>query len=399
MSALSQRQLFLSLVAQTSDLPLLGVDINIQSARGSILTDIHQKTYIDFISGISVSNVGHCHPKVVEAIQKQAETFMHLMVFGEFNQSPQVAYAERLLQLLPAELDNIYFTTGGSEAIEGAMKLAKRATGRAEFISFKNAYHGSTQGALSLMSDEYFKNAYRPLLPGIRYLDYNQLSHINEITTNTAAVFAEVVQGEAGVRAGDSLFLKALKSRCRQTGTLLVFDEIQTGFGRTGKLFAFEHHDVVPDILCMAKGMGGGLPVGAFIAGKSLMSKLSHNPVLGHINTFGGNAVALAAAGAALEVLMDEKLCERAYDIELKIKKHLKHPLLKELRITGALGAMEFGDQELSLKICKALIENGLITDWFLFCPTALRIAPPLTITDDELEEACKIILKVLDQF
>jgi acetylornithine/succinyldiaminopimelate/putrescine aminotransferase len=398
MSVISQRQLFLSLVAQTSDLPLLGVDINIQSARGSILTDVHQKRYIDFISGISVSNVGHCHPKVTEAIKKQADTYMHLMVYGEFNQRPQVAYAKLLSELLPAELHNIYFTTGGSEAIEGAMKLAKRSTGRSEIISFRNAYHGSTQGALSLMSDEYFKNAFRPLLPGIRYLDYNQLSQINEITNTTAAVFAEVVQGEAGVRSGDSQFLKALKSRCRQTGALLVFDEIQTGFGRTGKLFAFEHHEVTPDILCVAKGMGGGLPVGAFIAGRDLMSQLSHQPILGHINTFGGNAVTLAAAKAALEVIIDEKLADRALQIEKIIKNRLKHPLIKELRITGALGAIEFGHQALSFGICKTLIENGLITDWFLFCPTALRIAPPLTISEAELEEACSIILKVLDQ-
>lgn len=399
MSSLSQRQLFLSHVAQTSDMPLLGLDMNITSAKGCTLIDTQGKQYLDFISGISVSNVGHCHSKVVKAIQLQAETYMHLMVYGEFNQAPQVAYAELLCSILPKQLNNIFFTTGGSEAIEGAMKLAKRATGRAEIISYKNAYHGSTQGALSLMSDEYFKNGYRPLLPGIKNLEYNQLSQINEITTATAAVFVEVIQGEAGVIAADGLFLKALRSRCNQTGSLLVFDEIQTGFGRTGKLFAFEHEQIVPDILCVAKGMGGGLPIGAFIAGKELMAHLSKNPILGHINTFGGNAVTVAAAKAALEVIVEEKLIEQAAYIEGFLKTHLKHPLIKALRMKGALGAMEFGDQELSFKICKALIENGLITDWFLFCPTALRIAPPLTITKQELEKACSIIVQVLNTF
>lgn len=396
MNHVTQRQLFLKHVAQTSETPLLGLDVNIVKAKGITLTDIHGKEYIDLISGISVSNVGHCHPEVVEAIQKQSEKYMHLMVFGEFNQAPQVSYAKLLCSALPQSLNSVYFTTGGSESIEGAMKLAKRATGRPEIISFKNSYHGSTQGALSLMGNEQFKNAFRPLLPATKQLDFNDLSQLTQITGDTAAVVVELIQGEAGIVAGTTEFIESLRKRCTEVGALLIADEIQTGFGRTGTLFAFERYGIVPDVLCIAKGMGGGLPIGAFVASKELMSSLSKDPMLGHINTFGGNAVCVAAAEATLNIILREKLHIRAKEIETLMRKYLVHPRIKELRVVGALGAIDFGTEEFNMKVCKFLIENGVITDWFLFCPTALRIAPPLTIKNEELENVCVRIVRNL---
>lgn len=397
MDAITQRQLFLAHVAQTSDMPMMGIDLNITKAQGVKLTDVDGKEYIDLISGISVSNIGHCHPEVIKAIHEQSQKFMHLMVYGEFNQSPQVHYAKLLTSHLPESLNCVYYTTGGSEAIEGAMKLAKRATGRSNFVSFKNSYHGSTQGALSLMSDEGFTNAFRPLLPGIKHLNYNNESELNEIDETTAAVIVEPLQAEAGVIVAKESFLKALRKRCNETRTLLIFDEIQTGFGRSGRLFAFQKYKILPDVICIAKGMGGGLPIGAFVASNKLMSVLSNNPILGHINTFGGNAVAIAAAKATLEVILKDELCNRAEQIEKLLKEHLKHSLIKELRTFGALCAIEFNNQEVNFKVCKKLIENGIITDWFLFCPTALRIAPPLIISDDDLIKACKKIVDVLN--
>ena len=398
MDHITQRQLFLKHVAQTSDTPLLGIDMNVVKANGVTLTDVHGKTYIDLISGISVSNIGHCHPDVVNAIKEQSEKYMHLMVYGEFNQGPQVQYASLLTSVLPSALNSVYFTTGGSEAIEGAMKLAKRATGRSEIISFKNAYHGSTQGALSLMGDESFKNAFRPLLPGIKQIQFNDENDLATITNKTAAVVIELIQGEAGVRKMDKAYLQKLKKRCDENGVLLVVDEIQTGFGRTGTLFAFEQYGVVPDILCIAKGMGGGLPIGAFVADKELMQNLTHDPVLGHINTFGGNAVCTAAAIATLNVVLKNNLAKRANEIEQIIKQKLIHKHIKEVRVVGALGAVDMGNEELNFKFCKLLIENGVITDWFLFCSSAFRIAPPLTVTNAELEKACDQILATLDQ-
>ncbi len=398
MDAITQRQLFLAHVAQTSDMPMMGIDLNIVKAEGVKLTDINGKEYIDLISGISVSNVGHCHPHVVNAIYEQSKKFMHLMVYGEFNQSPQVHYAKLLTSHLPESLNCVYYTTGGSEAIEGAMKLAKRATGRSNFVSFKNSYHGSTQGALSLMSDEGFTNAYRPLIPGVKHLEYNNVNQLNEIDETTAAVIIEPLQAEAGVIVANEIFLNALRKRCNETGALLIFDEIQTGFGRSGKLFAFQRYNILPDVICMAKGMGGGLPIGAFVASTKLMSVLSNNPILGHINTFGGNAVTVSAAKATLELILKDDLCNRAEQIEKILKEHLKHSIIKELRTFGALCAIDLKDQGLNFKICRKLIENGIITDWFLFCPTALRIAPPLIISDKELITACEKIVKVLNE-
>jgi acetylornithine/succinyldiaminopimelate/putrescine aminotransferase len=394
---MNQRELFLRHVAQTSEIPMLGEDLNIAIAKGVKLTDVNGKIYTDLISGISVSNVGHCHPKVLEAIHHQSQKFMHLMVYGEFNQSPQVNYAKKLTDLLPQKLNSIYYTTSGSEAVEGALKLAKRSTGRTELICFKQAYHGSTHGALSVMGDEYFKTSFRPLLPDVRILEFNDLKALELISSKTAAVIIEPIQGEAGVRKANRDYIKNLRKICDDHGTILIFDEIQTGFGRTGNLFVFEEFDVVPDILLISKGMGGGLPIGAFIASTDLMSNLTKNPILGHINTFGGNALCVAAANACLEIIISENLCSRAKQIENIITTKLKHPLIKEIRIHGALGAIDFYNEVLNMRVIKSCIEKGIICDWFLFCPTAMRIAPPLIITDSELIEALNTIIEVLN--
>lgn len=394
---MNQRELFLKYVAQTSDTPLLGIDMNIAKASGSKLTDVKGKEYVDLISGISVSNIGHCHPNVVRAIKEQSEKYMHLMVYGEFNQTPQVKYAQYLTSLLPKQLSSVYYTTSGSEAVEGALKLAKRVTNRSEIICFRKAYHGSTHGALSVMGDEFFKNSFRPLLPGIKILEYNNIGELEQISSNTAAVIIEPIQGEAGVRPADKEFLEEIRNKCNDHCALLIFDEIQTGFGRTGNLFAFQNYKVVPDVLVIAKGMGGGLPIGAFISSQKIMSCLTSNPVLGHINTFGGNAVCVAAAHATLEVIIEERLSERALFIEKIIKDNLVHPKIKELRVYGALGAIEFENEELNFKVIKACIEAGVISDWFLFCSTAMRIAPPLNIPESELMDAISKIKKVLD--
>ena len=394
---MNQRELFLRHVAQTSEIPMLGEDLNIANAKGVKLTDVNGKIYTDLISGISVSNVGHCHPKVLDAIHHQSQKFMHLMVYGEFNQSPQVNYAKKLTDLLPQKLNSIYYTTSGSEAVEGALKLAKRSTGRTELICFKQAYHGSTHGALSVMGDEYFKTSFRPLLPDVRILEFNDLKALELISKKTAAVIIEPIQGEAGVRKANRDYIKNLRKICDDHGTILIFDEIQTGFGRTGNLFVFEEFDVVPDILLISKGMGGGLPIGAFIASTDLMSNLTKNPILGHINTFGGNALCVAAANACLEIIISENLCSRAKQIKNIITTKLKHPLIKEIRIHGALGAIDFYNEVLNMRVIKSCIEKGIICDWFLFCPTAMRIAPPLIITDSELIEALNTIIEVLN--
>ena len=394
---MNQRELFLRHVAQTSEIPMLGEDLNIAIAKGVKLTDVNGKIYTDLISGISVSNVGHCHPKVLEAIHHQSQKFMHLMVYGEFNQSPQVNYAKKLTDLLPQKLNSIYYTTSGSEAVEGALKLAKRSTGRTELICFKQAYHGSTHGALSVMGDEYFKASFRPLLPDVRILEFNDLKALELISQKTAAVIIEPIQGEAGVIKANRDYIKNLRKICDDLGVILIFDEIQTGFGRTGNLFVFEEFDVVPDILLISKGMGGGLPIGAFVASTDLMSNLTKNPILGHINTFGGNALCVAAANACLEIIISENLCSRAKQIENIITTKLKHPLIKEIRIHGALGAIDFYNEVLNMRVIKSCIEKGIICDWFLFCPTAMRIAPPLIITDSELIEALNTIIEVLN--
>ncbi|HWZ21852.1 MAG TPA: aspartate aminotransferase family protein, partial [Cytophagaceae bacterium] len=336
---MTHRQLFLNSMAQTSDTPLM---LEIEKAEGIYLYGKNGKKYIDLISGISVSNIGHRNPKVVEAIKDQLDKYMHLMVYGEYIQSPQVLLAKRLKATLPVRLNNVYFVNSGAEATEGALKLAKRYTGRAEIISCKNAYHGSTNGALSVMGDEYFKQAFRPLLPGIRHIQFNDVKELNEITEDTAAVIIETIQGEAGIRIPAEAYLKALRKKCTETGTLLIMDEIQTGFGRTGKFWAFEHFGIEPDILLTSKGMGGGMPIGAFIAPKEIMNVLANNPVLGHITTFGGHPVCCAASLATIDVILDEKLMDGITEKELLFHSLLKHPAIKEIRSKGLLLAVEF---------------------------------------------------------
>jgi len=387
---LSNRQLFLQHVAQTSPAP---VGLEIVSASGVYLKDADGKEYIDLISGISVSNIGHCHPAVVEAIAKQAKTFMHLMVYGEYVQSPQVQLAEALNKLLPQKVNSVYFVNSGSEATEGAMKLAKRFTGRTEVIACENAYHGSTQGALSIIGSESFKTAYRPLLPDTKSIRFNNEDDLAQITAKTACVITEVVQSEAGVIAAELNWLKKLSERCKETGALLVFDEVQTGFGRTGTFFAFEQYHIVPDILTLGKGMGGGMPIGAFVSSAEIMYVLAENPVLGHMTTFGGHPVCCAAALANLQVITENKLFLRAKEIENILKKELVHPQIKELRVRGALAAAELSDENYNLSVISKCIEAGVIVDWFLFNLKSMRIAPPLTITDEELRRACKVIL------
>jgi acetylornithine/N-succinyldiaminopimelate aminotransferase len=391
---ISNRQLFLQHVAQTSEAPLA---LEIVSAEGIYLSDITGKKYIDLISGISVSNVGHRHPKVVDAIKQQLDRYMHLMVYGEYIQSPQVILAKNLAEILPQTLNTAYFVNSGAEAIEGAMKLAKRVTGRTEIISFKNAYHGSTQGSLSIMGSEEFKNAFRPLLPDNRLLEFNNKKELEYITTRTAAVFVETIQGEAGAIVPENDFLKALRTRCDETGTLLVMDEIQCGFGRTGKMFAFEHYDCIPDILCLAKGMGGGMPIGAFISSGEIMRTLTNNPVLGHISTFGGHPVCCSAAIASLDVICQEKLIADVEKKERLFRRLLNHPKIKAINGRGLLLALEFESYEQNKAIIDICIKNGLISDWFLFAPHCMRIAPPLIITEEQITEACSIIVNAID--
>ena len=338
---ISQRQLFLEHVGQTSDFPL---QLEIERAQGIYMFDRNDKSYIDLISGVSVSNLGHVHPKVVNAIKKQAEKYMHLMVYGEYIQTPQVEFAKKLTDLLPEKLNSVYFVNSGSEAIEGALKLAKRYTGRSEMISFKNAYHGSTHGALSVMGNEEFKNSFRPLLPDVNFINFNSIDDLKLISEKTACVLIEPIQGEAGIRLPKDSYLKKLRKKCDETGTLLIFDEIQTGFGRTGNLFAFQEYDVIPDIITIAKGMGGGMPIGAFVSSNDIMSSFKTNPILGHITTFGGHPVSCAAACASLDVIINENIIEKVKSKGQLFKKHLNHPEIKEIRGIGLFMAVELRD-------------------------------------------------------
>ncbi len=394
-ATLSNRQLFLDYVAQTSDNPLL---LEIVAAEGLLLRGIDGQQYYDLISGIGVSNVGHRHPAVVKAIRKQLKKYMHLMVYGELVQAPQAKLASRLTSTLPAALDNVYFVNSGSEAIEGAMKLAKRYTGRTEFIAYHKAYHGSTQGALSLNGDEFFKTAFRPLLPDIRFINFNETADLEQITDKTAAVFIETIQGEAGVRVPDAAYMQRLAARCKHQGALLVADEIQAGFGRTGKFWAFEHFGITPDVVVCAKGMGGGMPIGAFIASKDVMSVLKNNPFLGHITTFGGHPVSCAAALATLKVIQKEKLYEKAEAKAELFKKFLVHPKIKEIRNCGLLMAVEFESYEVLKPIIDKAIQYGVLTDWFLNCNNSMRIAPPLTINKAQISDVCGILLKAINE-
>jgi len=387
------RQLFLTNNAQTTDFPLL---LEFERAEGVYMYDAQGKPFIDLISGIGVSNLGHSNPHVINAIKDQLDKYMHLMVYGEYVQTPQVRFAEKLVSLLPANLQSVYFTNSGAEAVEGALKLAKRFTGRQQIIAFHNSYHGSTHGALSVMGNEEFKQAYRPLLPGVGFIRLNNLDDLDLITDQTACVILETVQGEAGVLVPDKAYMQALRKRCTEQGVLLILDEIQAAFGRTGRLFAFEHFDIVPDILLLAKALGGGMPVGAFISSHSIMSALKENPILGHITTFGGHPVCCAAGLAALEVLLSENLITRVEEKEALFKELLVHPSIKTIRGKGLMLAVEFADFDLNKKIIDRCIEYGVITDWFLHCSNAMRLAPPLIITPPEIEKACTVILDAI---
>jgi len=387
------RQLFLVNNAQTTGFPLL---LEFERAEGIYMYDKAGRPYMDLISGIGVSNLGHSHPYVVNAVKKQADKYMHLMVYGEYVQMPQVRFAEKLVSLLPGNLQSVYFTNSGAEAVEGALKLAKRYTGRRQIVAFHGSYHGSTQGALSVMGNEEFKQAYRPLLPGVNFIHLDNMQELEVITDETACVIIETIQGEAGIRVPDAQYMTALRDKCNETGTLLILDEIQAAFGRTGKLFAFEHFNIEPDILLLAKALGGGMPVGAFISSNQVMSALKENPILGHITTFGGHPVCCAAGLAALEVLLNESLVEQVPAKEALFKKLLVHPDIKEVRGKGLMLAVDLKNFEFNKKVIDRCIENGVITDWFLHCSSAMRIAPPLTITHDEIEKACGVIREAL---
>ncbi len=386
---LSNRQLFLRHLAQTSPSPLL---LEIEKAEGVFLFDPDGNKYFDLISGVNVSSVGHAHPKVIQAIKDQADKYLHTMVYGELIQTPQVEFANLITSYLPDTLESVYFVNSGSEAIEGAMKLAKRFTGRQEIISFKNAYHGSTHGALSILGGEYFKQAYRPLLPGIRHLEFNNFEQLSNITSETACVVAELMQAEAGMIEQQEGFMKALREKCDETGALLVLDEVQTGFGRMGSLFGFEIYDIQPDILVLAKSLGGGMPLGAFISSREIMEVLSYAPELGHITTFGGHPVCCASGMAAMEVILDEDLASLSLEKESQFREKLKNPLIAEIRGKGLMLALEFNNADLMNKVVQIGLKDGFLTDWFLFCDTAIRISPPMNITSDEIEEVCSLL-------
>jgi acetylornithine/succinyldiaminopimelate/putrescine aminotransferase len=398
---MTHRQLFFQHVAQTSDFPLA---LEIERAEGVWMWDTAGRAYMDLISGIGVSNVGHRHPQVLAAIQAQLDKYLHLMVYGEYVQTPQTQLAHALAQTLASypgphgPLSNVYFTNSGTEAIEGAMKLAKRFTGRTEIISCFNAYHGATQGALSLSGDENFKRNYRPLLPGVRHIRFNEPADIEQITSQTAAVVIEVISAEAGIRVPAPAYLPAVRQRCTEVGALFILDEIQTGFGRTGTFWAFEDFGIVPDVLVCAKGMGGGMPIGAFISSAEVMSVFRNNPILGHITTFGGHPVSCAASLATLQVIQEQRLYAQA-----EVKGHLFRQLLNDLpglrgiRGKGLFLAVEFDSFEVLKPIIDRAIRGGAITDWFLFCNNSMRIAPPLVITEEEIRQACAVIREAVD--
>lgn len=389
----SHRQLFLDHLAPTSDAPLL---LEIESAEGIYMTDVDGKQYIDLIAGIGVSNVGHRHPKVIDAIQKQIDKHLHVMVYGEFVQSPQVKLAEALVATLPSSLNSVYLLNSGSEAVEGAMKLAKRYTGRSEIISCIDAYHGSSHGALSLNGNESLKRNFRPLLSGISHIPFGDIKSLETINEHTAAFVVETVQGEAGVQIASREYWKAAQKRCNETGTLLILDEIQCGFGRTGKMWAFEHYEIIPDVLLSAKGMGGGMPIGCFVANQKLMNVFTDHPVLGHISTFGGHPVSSAASFATLQAIQEENLLEGVEEKAQLFHALLKHSLIKGIRNKGLMMAVEFESFEVVKPIIDKAIELGVITDWFVFNDNSMRIAPPLIITKEQIKESCRIILQAI---
>ena len=392
------RQEFLAHVGQTSPEPLL---IEVQRAEGVYYYTPEGKRYYDLVSGVSVNNVGHANPQVTAAVQRQAADYMHIMVYGEMVERPQVQYATKIAGLLPEPLDSVYFVNSGSEAVEGALKLAKRYTGRHKMMSMHCAYHGSNHGSLSMMASpegDTWKAPFQPLLPDVEYLWFNSIDDLSRIDGQTACVLVEPVQGEAGVRLPEEGYLQALRQRCDETGTMLIFDEIQTGMGRTGSLFAMQKYGVTPDIVCLAKAFGGGMPLGAFVAAKQVMDSLQRNPVLGHITTFGGHPVCCAAGLAALDYILDNRLVDQVERKGLRYENALKDaPNVLEIRRSGLLMAVELGTSDKLFQIMALFKEHGIMSDWFLFCDTAFRISPPLTISDEEIDDSCQIILRCLE--
>jgi acetylornithine/succinyldiaminopimelate/putrescine aminotransferase len=381
-------------LAQTSPYPLA---LDIVSAEGSWLTARDGKRYLDLVAGLAVNNTGHRHPKVVSAIKEQCDRYLHVIPYGEFVQEPQVRYAELLTSLLPSGLDRVYFVNSGTEAIEAALKLAKRVTGRTRLIACHRSYHGSTHGSLSVTGNETKKYRNRPLLPDVGFITFNSMADLGTITTEVAAVLVEPIQGDAGVRVADPAWLRAIRMRCTETGALLLFDEVQTGFGRTGSLFAFEQFGLVPDILVLGKALGGGMPMGAFVASREHMELLTHDPVLGHITTFGGHPIPCRAGEAALHVIQDEGLIANALQMGTRFKERLVHPGILEVRGRGLMLAVDLGDAARVQRVVHACLQQGVLGFWFLSCPTAFRIAPPLTITADEVDHACAVITAALD--
>jgi len=390
---MNRRELFFKHLGQTSTAPLA---LEITRAEGCWLYGDAGKKWLDAIGGISVCNTGHRHPEVVHAIEEQAGRYLHLLVYGELVQSPQVDYATALIEKLPPSLDSVFFTNSGTEATEGAMKLAKRITGRMSVAAFEHSYHGSTQGALSIMGDEYWRNAFRPLLPGVAHLRYNRDDDLEQITEKTAAVFAETVQAENGVIKPRPAWMKLVRKRCDDTGALLILDEIQAGFGRTGKLWGFEEYEIVPDILMLGKALGGGLPLGAFISSKKRMDAFTENPVLGNISTFGGHPLSCAAGLASFRVLFKESLVTQVAEKEKRFRQALAHPHIKDVRSAGLLIAVEFESAETCKRIVDKCIRDGVLTDWFLFAPHCLRIAPPLTVSTEEIDRICEVVIRHL---
>jgi acetylornithine/N-succinyldiaminopimelate aminotransferase len=390
----SAKDIFKKHQAQTFPFPSC---LEVESAKGSYIYDVNGKAYLDFIAGVSACSLGHSNPIITDAVKQQLDKYSHVMVYGEYIQSPQYKLAQLLSNNLPNNLSTTYFTNSGAESIEAAMKLAKRATGRPEIISCKDSYHGSTQGALSIMGNEEHKAKYRPLLPSCNQIIYNDVESLVNITKQTAAVVIEPIQGGTGFVTPSNNFLQKVRKKCNETHTLLIFDEIQTCFGRLGTLFGFEKYEVIPDILCIAKGMGGGMPIGAFISTWELMNLLTFEPKLGHITTFGGHPINCAASLATLEHLLAADIMQKVDKKEKLFRLHLKHPKIKEIRGNGLMLSIEFDDEELAKKVVEQSLENGLILFYFLFTKTAIRITPPLTISEKEIIEGCNIIKGILE--
>lgn len=386
---------FFKYQAQTSPYPLA---IEVSHAKGSYIFDTSGKKYLDFVAGVSANSLGHNHPKVSEAIKNQVDTYTHVMVYGEFIQQPQVDLCKLLASTLPTELQSIYITNSGTEATEGALKLAKRVTNRAEIIAAKNSYHGNTQGAMSVSGVEKQNAAFRPLIPGIRFIEFNNEVEINKITHKTAAVILETIQGGAGFIESKNNYLSKVKQRCKEVGALLILDEIQTGIGRTGTFWGFENYNVIPDIIVTGKGLGGGMPIGAFIASFEHMSLLKENPKLGHISTFAGHPVITAAAVATASEILNQNLVSESLRKEKIIRKHLKHSIIKEIRGKGLMLAAIAETPELAAKIIHKCLEKGLILFFLLFEAKAIRITPPLNISDEELIEGCQILLEAIEE-